>query len=253
MDPRIGARRTAVTRERGRRRLRLVLGAVVAGALVVGGVAVLHSPVFAARHVTVRGAHHVPARLIVRTAGLSGSPPLVDVDSATEARRLESIPWVARAVVARRWPDSVVVTVVERVPVAAMARAAPASGYALVDASGRVHEWTGAVPGGMPVLLAPLSPRRPGTVLGVAARPALVVADAARRSLPGYVRAVSVDRFGAVRLDLGDGVQVLVGRDISLGPKLAALRSVLAGAPPQGPELIDVTVPGEPTVGPPSP
>jgi hypothetical protein len=116
-----------------------------------------------------------------------------------------------------------------------------------------VLAWAGAVPNRLPVLYAPVSPRRPGTVLGAAARPGLVVADAMRRGLPGQVRAVRVDSGGAVRLDLDNGVQVLVGRAISLGPKLAALRSVLVGAPPQGPELIDVTVPGEPTVGPASP
>jgi hypothetical protein len=64
---------------------------------------------------------------------------------------------------------------------------------------------------------------------------------------------VTVEPSGTVRLDLGGGVQVLVGRARSLGPKLASLRSVLAGAPPPGPEVIDVTVPGEPTVAPPSP
>ena len=253
IDPRIGARRTAVTRERGRRRLRLAVVAASVALLVAGGLVVLHSPLLAARHVTVLGAHRVSTRLVVHTAGLSGAPPLIDVDPGADARRLEQLPWVARAALSRRWPDSVVVTVVERRPVAALALPAPASGYALVDASGHVLQWVATVPGGLPVLQAPVAAPAPGKVLSAAARPGLVVADATERALPGRLQGVTVDPSGSVRLDLGGGVQVLVGRALSLGPKLASLRSVLAGAPPPGPEIIDVTVPGEPTTGPASP
>jgi cell division protein FtsQ len=253
MDPRIGARRTAVTRQRGRRRLRLLAVALGSGVLLVGGFVVLHSPLLAVRHVTVRGAHHVSARLVVRTAGLAGAPPLVDVDSAVDEARLAALPWLARATVARRWPDSVVVTVVERIPVVALVRPGPASGYALVDAHGRVVQWVGAAPSGLPVLQAPVAVPAPGKFVGAGARPGLAVADAAARALPGRVQGVTVDPSGTVRLDLGSGVQVVVGRALSLGPKLASLRSLLAGAPPPGPEVIDVTVPGEPTVGPASP
>jgi cell division protein FtsQ len=253
IDPRIGARRTAVTRQRGRRRLRLVVAAVSVAVLLLCALVVLHTPLLAARHVTVRGAHHVSARLVVRTAGLSGAPPLIDVDAGAAAARLEALPWLARATVSRHWPDSVVVTVVERSPVVALARPAPASGYALVDAGGRVLQWVGAAPPGLPVLQAPVAVPKPGRSLSAAARPGLVVADAAERTLPGRLQGVSVDPSGTVRLDLGGGVHVLVGRALSLGPKLASLRSVLAGAPPPGPEVIDVTVPGEPTVGPASP
>jgi cell division protein FtsQ len=231
----------------------MVVTAASVAVLLVGALAVLHSPLLAARHVTVRGAHRVSARLVVRTAQLTAAPPLVDVDSAVDAARLERLPWVARATVARRWPDSVVITVAERTPVVALARPSPASGYALVDGSGRVLQWVAAALSGLPVLQAPVAAPAPGKVVAGAARPGLVVADAAERALPGRLQGVTVEPSGTVRLDLGGGVQVLVGRARSLGPKLASLRSVLAGAPPPGPEVIDVTVPGEPTVAPPPP
>lgn len=253
VDPRIGARRTAVTRERGRRRLRLVAAALAVAALVIAVLVVLHSPLFAARHVSVRGAHRVSPRVVVRTAGLAGAPPLIDVDAGAATRRLEQLPWLARATVSRRWPDSVVVVVVERTPVVALARPAPASGYALVDAAGRVLQWVDVVPTGLAVLEAPVTAPRPGKLVAALARPGLVVAGAVERALPGRLHGVTVGPSGDVRLDLGQGVQVLVGRAQSLGPKIASLRSVLAGAPPPGPEVIDVTVPGEPTVGPASP
>jgi len=196
VDPRIGARRTAVARERGRRRLRVVLAVTCAAALLVAALVVLRS---------------------------------------------------------RRWPGEVVAPVAQPTAVAVIPRPAPAAGYALVDATGRVLRWTGDPPAGLPVLQAPVAVPAPGKVLGPAARPGLAVAVAAGGILAGRLHAVSVDPRGVVRLDLGGGVEVLVGRALSLGPKLAALRSVLAGAPPQGPELIDVTVPGEPTVAAASP
>lgn len=253
VDPRIGARRTAVAKERGRRRLRLVVVALAVAVLMAGGMAVLHSPLLAVRHVTVRGAHRVSHRLVVRTAGLSGAPPLVDVDPAVAAARLEQLPWLARATVARRWPDSVVVTVVERTPVVALARPASSGGYALVDGDGRVLQWVGVAPGGLPVLQAPVTVPVPGRLLAADARPGIDVADVFAGALAGRLLVVAVDSSGSVRLDLGGGVEVVVGRAISLGPKLASLRSVLEGAPPAGPEVIDVTVPGQPTVGPASP
>ena len=58
IDPRILERREGVARQRTRRRLRM---AAVVGAVVVvaaGAWAALHSPVLAARHVTVIGAVH---------------------------------------------------------------------------------------------------------------------------------------------------------------------------------------------------
>ena len=58
MDPRISARRTAVIREQGRRRL-VVAGFVLGVALlIVGGWFILHTPLFAARSVTVTGNVH---------------------------------------------------------------------------------------------------------------------------------------------------------------------------------------------------
>ncbi len=249
VHPRIGHRRVAVTRARGRRRLKgvAVLGGVVV--VAVAALSVLHSPLFSARHVTVRGAHHVSVQQVLGTARLAGAPPLLDVNAGADAARLESLPWVARASVVRRWPDSVVVTVHERVPVAVVAPSASGTGFALVDGGGHVIEWLPAAPTGLPVLDSPAVAGRPGTVLGSSAAPGLAVASAVLASLPGRVQTVTVSG-GTVRLELGGGVEVVVGRAVSLGSKMAALRSVLSGAPPKGPETIDVTVPGEPTVGP---
>jgi cell division protein FtsQ len=250
MDPRIGRRRAEVARARGRRRRRLL---VALGATVVLGVAALavayYTPVLSARHVRVVGAVHTPVSAVVRGAGLAGHPPLLAINGSAAAARLARLPWVARATVTRHWPDTVVVRVVERTPVALAPTGAPGRPWALVDGTGRVLEWV-STPWDLPRLSSSARAGRPGSDLPPAARPAVVVASSLG-ALASSVRTVSVSTGGAVTLGLSDGVVAVLGSDDVLGPKLAALRSVLVGAPPTGPETIDVTVPGDPTVGPP--
>ncbi len=101
MDPRISARRTAVIREQGRRRL--IIGSVVLGAvaLLVGGWFLLHTPLFSARSVTVTGNVHETSAQVMAQSGLADHPPLLDVDTGAVAARLEQLPWVRTATVQR--------------------------------------------------------------------------------------------------------------------------------------------------------
>ena len=116
MDPRISARRTEVTRQQGRRRLRLVGIVVAAVALVFGGWCLLHSSLFSARAITVVGATHETAAQIEAAAGLATHPPLLDVQTGAAAKGIERLPWVRSASVSVHWPDGVRVVVTERVP-----------------------------------------------------------------------------------------------------------------------------------------
>jgi cell division protein FtsQ len=239
----------AVLREQGHRRLRWIVGGVAVLVALCVAVVVLHTPLLALRHATVNGARHTGNEAVLQAAGLSGHPPLIDVVPKSAATHVEGLPWVARAVVVRHWPDSVTITVTERVPLGAIAR--HGGGVALVDASGRVLAWEAAPPSGL-VLVAPVNPGRPGTVLAGAAHPALMVGSALPAAIADGVRQVIVDARGMVTLDLGGGVSAVLGRTDELTAKLSALASVLAGAHVVGPAVIDVTVPDEPTVGPPS-
>ena len=93
IDPRIRQRRVAVLRSRGRRRLRWVLAVVGASALVVAVVALLHTPLFSARAITVTGAHpDTGTAAIVAAAGLDGHPPMISLDPGVVAGRVESLP-----------------------------------------------------------------------------------------------------------------------------------------------------------------
>jgi cell division protein FtsQ len=241
----------AVLRDRGRRRLRWVVAGAVAAGLAVVLLVVLHSPVLALRHVSVVGARHTTTAAVVRAAGLDGSPPLVDIDSGAAAAHVARLPWVAHASVVRNWPDGVTITVTERVPLAVVVR--PRGGVAVVDGTGHVLEWAPVASPGLLSFGAVTVPGRPGSVLGAQARPALEVADALPATLGGRVVRVAVTPGGRVWLDLGRGVSAALGLPGDLVAKLDALTSVLAAAPPTRAAVIDVTVPDEPTVGPPAP
>ena len=72
--PRISARRTAVMRQQGRRRLRLVVIGLAAAACLVGAWFLLHSPLFSARAITVVGRRARDGGA-GRGRGGSGRPP----------------------------------------------------------------------------------------------------------------------------------------------------------------------------------
>ncbi len=246
MDPKIRQRRVVVTRQRGRRRLRVLIVGSCVLAVGAGAFLMLHTGLFSARHVTVRGAHHTPVATVVAVAGLTRHPPLLDVDPGRATARLEKLPWVQSAVVERHWPDSVSIVVTERVPVAAVALRA--GDVAIVDGSGRVLAHGPDAPAGTVALVVPVAAGRPGSVLANVARGALVVARDLPPPLKSRVRTVIVATGGRVVLDLGGGLQATLGPPSGLGAKFEALESLLAGTPLTGPGMIDLTVPEEPTV-----
>ena len=250
IDPRILERREEVSRQRTRRRLRM---AAVAGAVVVlvsGVWFTLHSPVLAARHVTVIGAIRTGVGPVVAAVDLHGQP-LVDVNPGQVAAQVEALPWVAHATVARHWPDDVTVTVEERVPAAVVDT--PGHGAVVVDRHGRVLATEASVAPGMVVLAAPVVPGRPGSVLGPRAAPGLSVLAAVPPMLEPRLEQVDVDDNGDVTLALTGHIGVTMGPAVELPAKFEGLVSVLVDVPPTEPEVVDVTVPDAPEVGPPPP
>ena len=103
----MSARRTAVIREQGRRRLRILAIGVAGTVFLAAAWLLLHTPLFGARSVTVTGNMHESAARVIEQAGLAGEPPLLDVDAGATATRLEQLPWVRSASVSVAWPDGV--------------------------------------------------------------------------------------------------------------------------------------------------
>ena len=246
MDPRIRARRTAVMKEQGRRRLIIAAGALGVVALVVGGWFLVHTPLFSARSVTVTGNVHETAAQVVTQAGLASHPPLLDVDAGAAAARLEQLPWVRKASVHVSWPDGVHIAVTEETPAFTISTAT--GKWESLSNDGRVLEESATRPPGLLLLAVPQTPGAPGTVLSGKDSPGLHVASTLPASFVGQVTGVTVEPAGWVQLALTTPVVVDIGTATELTAKYEDVSSILAGASLHNGDVIDVSVPDAPTV-----
>jgi cell division protein FtsQ len=248
IDPRMSARRTAVIREQGRRRLRILLTGLACTAAVISAWFVLHSPLFSARAVTVVGATHETAEQVKAVSGLSSHTPLMDVDRGGVSARIEQLPWVKSAVVAVSWPDGVRITLTEETPLAAV----PVAGgrWATVSADGRVLQVTSARPPGLRSLSVPQAPGPPGSDLPARDLVGLLVASTLPASFAAQVTGVTVEPAGWVQLAMTTPIVVNIGSGTQLEAKYEDVSSILAGATLHSGDVIDVSVPRAPTVTP---
>ena len=248
MDPRIRRRRVEVRRQEGRRRLRVLVGVTAAAAVGVGGWAATQSPLLDLDRVVVEGGVHTAAEEARFASGLRLGEPLLDVDEAAVVRGVETLPWVERATVRRRWPGEVRIRLVERAPVAVTG--VENGGTALVDASGRVLEWVEAPPPGLPLLtgLPPAGP--PGSTLSPAGVAALSVAVALPQELRTRIAGVAPaegDR-GEVEIRLAPEGSVRLGPPVDLDRKFDAMRAVFAQVDVGNLAVLDVRRPDSPVL-----
>jgi cell division protein FtsQ len=247
-DPRIQARRVKVERQRGHRRLRVLIGAVVLALGVAGALAIAHSSLFSARTVVIAGAVQTPRSEILAVTGLDREPPLIDLNTGSMQRRLERLPWVVTASVHLDWPSTVAITVVERVPVAATALAT--GGYALLDATGRVLEDQTSRPSALPLVSVLGVPGSPGSSLGASARALLATASQFPVSLLPRLQDIVASSADGVVLHLKGGLRAIVGDDEALAQKFVSLVTVLHGVNLTGIGGIDLRVAAAPLLTP---
>jgi hypothetical protein len=204
IDPRIARRRVEVRREEGRRRLRILVGCCIAGALACLAGGSLWTPLFKVRHLQVTvaatarpvaGLTQLSRHQVVVAAGFAHRRLMVDVDGAALARRLNAIPTLGGAKVSVHWPGTVHIAVSERQAVAAVAAPGPrgtAARWALVDATGRVLAAVAAPPAGLPVVYGASAVPGPGGWLAGSPGPAAPVSPN-----PGFSVAGSPDMNAA--------------------------------------------------------
>jgi len=123
----------------------------------------------------------------------------VDVDRARA--EVEALPWVERASVSRHWPDALQISVSEQQAVARW------QDHALVSRSGELFEVAGT--GGMQGLARLDGPQ--GRELEVFESWQRMRARLATHGLE--IRSVELDPRGAWRLELGTGLELLLGRE----------------------------------------
>lgn len=188
---------------------------------ILAGVAwaLLDSRFLIVRYVHVRGAGRLVSPAEVSAAArIRPGLPLIRVDAAAIARRVEKIAQVQSAHVTRDWPDAVTITVRQRQPVFAV----PASsGYALVDPSGVTVTTAARQPAGMPRLSAG------GPPAALRGSPAVRAAAAVLHELPSRiarrVRVVAAPSPDEVSLRLAGRVTIVWGNPQRAAEKASEL------------------------------
>ena len=242
VHPRMRSRRIAVRRDQGRRRLRrLALGLGVI-AVVVLAVVASQTSLLDVDRVRIDGVRHTAAGDVGRVAQIEPGDTMVGVDTNAASARIEALPWIAHATVARHWPGTIEIHVTEREPLAVVQVAD--GRVALVDEKGRVLEVTGQPPGGLPEVTGVRGRIAEGEELGSGVRDALTVLRALRERLSGAVASISSDLDAA----LAAGGDVRFGSTNDLDDKIVAVETVLADVDMSCLALLDVRVPGSPAL-----
>ncbi len=171
------------------------------------------------RSVIITGTHLVPRSEVLAAAGVEPGTPLIRVNTARVAARIDAISQVRSALVRRSWPDRLVIVVRERT--AALALTAPGGGYDLVDPDGVVVQWTASRPADLP--LYPTA----APVAALRGDPDLAASAAVLGELPAWLRhsvaAVTAPDPDQVTLRLAGGVTVLWGGTDRAGAKATEL------------------------------
>lgn len=188
--------------KRGPSRYRTAFFLLAAAAILAAGTwMLLGSRLLAVRSISVTGTHLVPKSEVLAAASIPAGVPLIRVNTAAAAGRIERITQVQSARVTRQWPDGVLIAIQERRP--ALAVPLVSGGFALVDPAGVVVRQVKQQPQGMP-RFTPVGPL-PGN-------PGLRAAATVLRELPPgvgrRVTSVTVPTVDAVTLRLSGGITV---------------------------------------------
>jgi cell division protein FtsQ len=243
--PRTGSARARSTRTRKasvRRRRLLVLGVVVAALLAIA-YGVSRSPLLAVDTLAVKGTTHLTAEQVLDAAGVQEGDAMVWIDTGAALTGIEALPYVRDASLQREWPDTVRISVDERVPAAWVDGPA---GKALVDRSGRVLEVVDAAPPALPQLLGTKVVPPPGGTVGAVG--AARVAGALTGLTAAVTTSVEVTDQGIV-LRLATGPEIRMGDSTQAGVKIRAALAVLDALQDAPPTYVDVSVPTNPVAG----
>ncbi|CAA9380960.1 MAG: Cell division protein FtsQ [uncultured Nocardioides sp.] len=213
---------------------------VVAGVALIAAVAtalwlVLFSATLSVATVEVGGNTLLSDERITRIAAVPEGEQLATVDLVDAARRVETLSEVVDAEVTRSWPDTVLITVTERVAVAVVELGGTIRG---LDAEGIVFRRYAAAPPGLPRV-------QPQTSTGTdALKEAAGVVSALPSDLVARVDHVEVQTIDQITLVLRDGREVLWGSADESALKATVLARLLDV---QQAQVYDVSVPGSPT------
>jgi len=249
IDPRISARRVAVRRAEGRRRLRFLVTAVGLVALAVAAWGLTRTPLLDLDNVHYDGVTADDLAVVEDTAAFVNGTSMFDLDLGRVESDLRAIPWVVTATADREWPGTVRITVITRVEVAQVGL--PGKRTLLADATGVL---TRPAPARSSLPRVAISPSVELGEVDEAALPGIEVAVALPADLTAWVDAVTIaERTGSderpiLGLDLVGSAVAELGSPDFIDDKLAAVRAVLDRADLDCVDVIDVAVADSPTM-----
>ena len=228
MDPRVRARRIAVRRAKGRKRLIWVAIAAAILLVLVGAVAILASSLFDVRTVDVQGAVYTDPKQLSEIVDKLHGDAILLVDTRHIERQLESIAWVESARVSTEFPHRVFIDIRERKPIATFAGSD--GKYRVVDRDGRVLD----IVDGIPIDYMLVTGANPDVDRGQFAGRPLASAAQLAIALPSEIRSLteSIDvdaATGDLKLLLRNDLEVQLGSATDLSSKLVRLLSEVRG------------------------
>jgi cell division protein FtsQ len=185
------------------RRTVLVIVAVAVLLVATATWVVAFSPLLGVRTVSVRGEQAVTQQQIVAAADIAHGTPLVRLDTAAAARRVEAIEGIYTARVSTSFPSTVVISVVERTPVGVVKHD---HRYVLVDRTGDQYRTVDSEPPHLPVFVVPV-----GTDSRTTGGAVATVAAALTAPLRARIASIQALDPNAITLLLTDGRVVAWG------------------------------------------
>ena len=218
-----------------RRRITWAVSLGSVGVLLVSVVVLTLSPVFAFREVRVEGGDRVTSQAVADAlSGLYGEP-LARVSDDRVQVALEPLTLVQAFETRIEPPGTLVVTIVERKPLGAVASG---QGFAVVDAAGVTLWEDGALPAGLPRIL----------VAADSDSPSFTAITRVLRVLPDEIL-IQVEGITATTLDdvrftiRGSSHEVVWGSSERSPEKARVLRAALVALNAEQSRVIDVTTP----------
>jgi cell division protein FtsQ len=204
------------------------------------------------RSIQVTGTHLVPRSEVLAAAGIPDGLPLIRVNTAAVAVRIERITQIESAQVSRAWPTGVTISVRERTPVLAVASG---RGYQLIDKFGVAVE-PASPPLRMPRFVLPPGSQSAGSqsagsqaLASLRGSPAVYAAAAVLRELPASlaskVTEVAAPSPSDVTLTLSGRITIVWGgtdRPAAKAKELGVLMRIRARS-------YDVSAPGTAMTG----
>lgn len=237
---------------KGRRRQRkwnAIESVVFIMLVLVTGFVLLHSPVFEVRKVLVRGNHFLSEEKVRSVADIGLGVNIFNLKMAGVSANLKQVPMIKEAQVNRSLPSTVIITVVERVPLGLLPTK---EGFIEVDDEGIYLAGAAAGTPGLPVITGvQVDVSAPGQLIeSEGLKSALAVIEGLPVGSAANLSEVHVDGDGQIKIYTTEGYQCRFGLPQEIQEKGVIFQQVLLELRKQGAKIyyIDLTYTGQPVV-----